>query len=98
MSCTQLTGAQVITMAPNRPVAERVDILVEDDSIAEMADHIDCPPAETVDLSGRIEDLQLFDEIGSGQFGYTAVGEQMFWWKHCSTAGQRVTWPKPRPR
>ena len=52
MSCTQLTGAQVITMAPNRPVAERVDILVEDDSIAEMADHIDCPPAETVDLPG----------------------------------------------
>ena len=87
MSCTQLTVAQVITMAPNRPVAERVDILVEDDSIAEMADHIDCPPAETVDLSGRIEDLQLFDETGSGQFGYTAVGEQVFWWNTARPQG-----------
>jgi hypothetical protein len=23
---------------------------------------------------------------------------QVFWWKHCSIAGPRVTWPKPRPR
>jgi len=87
MNCTQLTGGTGDHHGANRPVAERVDILVEDDSIAEMADHIDCPPAETVDLSGRIEDLQLFDETGSGQFGYTAVGEQVFWWNTARPQG-----------
>jgi 5-methylthioadenosine/S-adenosylhomocysteine deaminase len=58
MGCILLTGARVITMAPNRPDAERVDILVEGDHIAEMAERsdrsLDRPHAETVDMSGRI--------------------------------------------
>ncbi len=54
MSGTLLTGAQVITMAPHRPITERVDILVEGDHIVEMAEQLDRPHAETVDLSGRI--------------------------------------------
>ncbi len=54
MSGTLLTGARVVTMAPYRPVVERVDILVEGDHIAEMAGNLDRPGADTVDLSGRI--------------------------------------------
>ena len=54
MSGTLLTGAQVITMAPHRPITERVDILVEGDHVADVAERLDCPDAESVDLSGRI--------------------------------------------
>jgi 5-methylthioadenosine/S-adenosylhomocysteine deaminase len=51
---TLLRGAQVISMAPNRPDVERIDILIEDDRILEMDDRLDRPDAEIVDLSGRI--------------------------------------------
>lgn len=44
----------MITMSPNRPDAERANILVEDDLIAEIGECRDRPDAETVDLSGRI--------------------------------------------
>lgn len=44
----------MITMSPNRPDAERVDILVEDDRLAGVGEFPDPPDAETVDLSGRI--------------------------------------------
>ena len=27
-----------------------------------------------------------------------AFPRPVFWWRHCSTAGPTVTWPKPRPR
>jgi class 3 adenylate cyclase len=27
-----------------------------------------------------------------------AFQRRVFWWRHCWTAGPRVTWPKPRPR
>jgi 5-methylthioadenosine/S-adenosylhomocysteine deaminase len=54
MSGTLLTGAQVITMAPHRPITERVDILVEGDHVADVAERLDCPDAESVDLSRRI--------------------------------------------
>ena len=27
-----------------------------------------------------------------------ALLRRVFWWRHCSTAGPRVTWPKPKPR
>jgi 5-methylthioadenosine/S-adenosylhomocysteine deaminase len=49
-----LRGARVITMSPNRPDAERVEILVDDDLIAEVGESLDAPDAHTVDLSGRI--------------------------------------------
>jgi 5-methylthioadenosine/S-adenosylhomocysteine deaminase len=49
-----LRGATVITMSPNRPDAERVDILVEDDRLAGIGESLDAPDAQTVDLSGRI--------------------------------------------
>ena len=41
-------------MAPNRPDAEFVDVLVEDDYIAQIGNHLDAHDAEIVDLSGRI--------------------------------------------
>ncbi|OBF86345.1 cytosine deaminase [Mycobacterium sp. 852002-51163_SCH5372311] len=54
MSRTLLRDAQVVTMSPQRPDAERIDILIDGDRIAEMSDRIDRPGAETVDLAGRI--------------------------------------------
>jgi 5-methylthioadenosine/S-adenosylhomocysteine deaminase len=44
----------VITMSPNRPDAERVDILVEDDLIADIGESLAPADAQTVDLSDRI--------------------------------------------
>jgi 5-methylthioadenosine/S-adenosylhomocysteine deaminase len=41
-------------MSPNRPDAERVDILVEDDRLAAIGESLDPSGAKTVDLSGRI--------------------------------------------
>ena len=29
--------------------------------------------------------------------GVGALRRQVFWWRHCSIAGPRVTWSKPRP-
>ncbi|MBT2489657.1 hypothetical protein J7E96_14255 [Streptomyces sp. ISL-96] len=52
MSRTLLRGARVITMAPGRPDAERLDILVEEDRVAETGDHLDVSDAETIDVSG----------------------------------------------
>ncbi|CDO25450.1 hypothetical protein MMAG44476_16065 [Mycolicibacterium mageritense DSM 44476 = CIP 104973] len=49
-----LRGAQVITMAPHRPDTERIDVLVEDDRIAAMGDHLDPIGADVVDLEDRI--------------------------------------------
>ena len=49
-----LQGATVITMSPSRPDAERVDILIEDGRISDIAGPCDRPGAEIVDLSGRI--------------------------------------------
>ncbi|XUL90799.1 hypothetical protein ACQ86D_32685 [Streptomyces galilaeus] len=52
MSRILLRGAQVITMTPDRPDAEHVDILVDGETIA--AETIEAPDAEVVDFSGRI--------------------------------------------
>jgi cytosine/adenosine deaminase-related metal-dependent hydrolase len=41
-------------MSPERPDAERIDILIQDDRIADIGEHLDRHDAETVDLSGRI--------------------------------------------
>ena len=49
-----LREATVITMSPNRPDAERVNILVEDDLIAEIGESLDPHDTQSVDLSGRI--------------------------------------------
>lgn len=54
MKRTLLRDARVITMAPNRPDAERIDVLVEDDHIADIGDDLDVRDAEIIDVSGRI--------------------------------------------
>ena len=48
MSRLLLRGATVITMSPNRPDAERVDVLIEDDRIGDIGEHCDRPDAEIV--------------------------------------------------
>ena len=54
MSRTLLRGAQVITMAPNRPDAERADVLIDGDTIAAVGENLDATGAEIVDVTGRI--------------------------------------------
>ncbi|MFG3290500.1 amidohydrolase family protein [Streptomyces sp. NPDC048179] len=54
MSRTLLRGARVVTMTPDRPDAEHVDILVDGDRIAAVDASIDAPDAEAVDFRGRI--------------------------------------------
>lgn len=54
MSRILLRGAQVITMAPDRPDAEHVDILVDGDRILSVDESIEASGAEVVDFSGRI--------------------------------------------
>ncbi|MGW3993131.1 amidohydrolase family protein [Amycolatopsis sp. NPDC004772] len=54
MNRVLLRGAQVITMAPNRPDAERADVLIEDDTITAVGDGLDATGAEIVDVTGRI--------------------------------------------
>ncbi|AYC36451.1 amidohydrolase family protein [Streptomyces griseorubiginosus] len=49
-----LRGARVITMVPERPDAEHLDILVDGDRIAAVGESIEASDAEVVDLSGRI--------------------------------------------
>lgn len=49
-----LRGAHVVTMAPNRPDTEHIDILIEDDRIAKMGDRLDATGADVVDLTDRI--------------------------------------------
>jgi 5-methylthioadenosine/S-adenosylhomocysteine deaminase len=48
-----LRGAHVVSLAPNRPDTERVDILIEDDRIAAMGQYLD-PTGDVVDLTDRI--------------------------------------------
>ncbi|AUY52049.1 hypothetical protein [Streptomyces sp. CB01881] len=43
MSRTLLRGAQVITMTPDRPDAEHVDILVDGETIAAVGETIEAP-------------------------------------------------------
>ncbi|WLW51049.1 amidohydrolase family protein [Streptomyces sp. YU58] len=54
MSRILLRGAHVITMTPDRPDAEQVDILIDGDTIAAVGETIEAPDAEVVDFSGRI--------------------------------------------
>ncbi|MEV7387896.1 MULTISPECIES: amidohydrolase family protein [unclassified Streptomyces] len=54
MSRILLRGAQVITMTPDRPDAEQVDILVDGDRIAAVHGNVEVVDAEVVDFSGRI--------------------------------------------
>lgn len=54
MSRILLRGAQVITMTPDRPDAEQVDILVDGETIAAVGETIEAPDAEVVDFSGRL--------------------------------------------
>ncbi|OBG28552.1 amidohydrolase family protein [Mycobacterium sp. 852002-51057_SCH5723018] len=75
MSRTLLRGAQVISMAPNRPDDERVDILIDGDRIAEMDARLDTSDAETVDLSGRIVIPGLVNaHLHTWQTGLRSVG------------------------
>ena len=54
MSRTLLRGARVITMAANRPDAERADILIDDDRITAIDERVEASDADVVDLSGRV--------------------------------------------
>ncbi|GLY49898.1 amidohydrolase family protein [Lentzea sp. NBRC 102530] len=49
-----LRGAQVITMAPHRPDAERCDVLIDGDSIVGIGTDLDDTGAEIVDVTDRI--------------------------------------------
>ncbi|MET7694277.1 amidohydrolase family protein [Streptomyces sp. NPDC005483] len=75
MSRTLLRGAQVVTMAPGRPDAERADILVDGDRIAMIGENLDTPEAETVDLTGRVILPGLVNtHLHTWQTGLRAVG------------------------
>jgi 5-methylthioadenosine/S-adenosylhomocysteine deaminase len=49
-----LRGAQVVTLAPNRPDTECIDIRIDGDRIAAMGECLDPTGADVVDLTGRI--------------------------------------------
>ena len=49
-----LRGAQVVTMAPHRPDAERIDILIDGDRIAKTGECLDSEDADVVEVGGRI--------------------------------------------
>jgi 5-methylthioadenosine/S-adenosylhomocysteine deaminase len=49
-----LRGAQVVTLAPNRPDTECIDIRIDGDRVTAMGECLDPPGAEIVDLAGRI--------------------------------------------
>jgi 5-methylthioadenosine/S-adenosylhomocysteine deaminase len=49
-----LRGGQVVTLAPNRPDTECIDIRVDGDRIAAMGEFLDVGGADVVDLTGRI--------------------------------------------
>jgi 5-methylthioadenosine/S-adenosylhomocysteine deaminase len=54
MSRVLLRGAQVITMSPHRPDAERADVLVDGDIVVAVGEGLDDTGAEVVDVTGRI--------------------------------------------
>jgi 5-methylthioadenosine/S-adenosylhomocysteine deaminase len=54
MSRTLLRGARVITMAANRPDAESLDLLIENDRIVAIGEHLNDHSAEVIDYTGRI--------------------------------------------
>jgi 5-methylthioadenosine/S-adenosylhomocysteine deaminase len=54
MTGTLLCGAQVITMAADRPDVERLDILTNDNVITAIGEDLPTTGAEVVDLTGRI--------------------------------------------
>jgi 5-methylthioadenosine/S-adenosylhomocysteine deaminase len=54
MSRTLLRGAQVITMSPNRPDSERVDVLIDGDRITEVGEHLNPAGADIVECASSI--------------------------------------------
>ena len=54
MTRTLLRGARVITMAPGRPDVESVDLLIDDDAIADLGSLVPPLDAEVIDCSDRI--------------------------------------------
>src|SRR5690349_21691856 len=54
MSRTLLRGAQVVSMAPQRPDSERADVLVDGTRIVAIGEDLDPHGAEVVDLGGRV--------------------------------------------
>lgn len=75
MSRILLRGARVITMAPDRPDAERVDILIDGDHIVGLGDRLDAGDAEVVDLAGRIVIPGLVNaHLHTWQAGLRGVG------------------------
>ncbi|MBI2710319.1 MAG: hypothetical protein HYX34_11585 [Actinobacteria bacterium] len=51
---TLLRGARVVTTSAGRPDAERIDVLVDGDRIAEIDADLDHAGADIVDLPGRV--------------------------------------------
>lgn len=54
MNRVLLQGARVITMAPGRPDVEELDVLIEDDKIAQIGLGLGADGADVVDFAGRI--------------------------------------------
>jgi 5-methylthioadenosine/S-adenosylhomocysteine deaminase len=54
MNRVLLRGARVITMAPDRPDAERADVLIEGGTIAAIGEGLAATDAEIVDVTDRI--------------------------------------------
>lgn len=54
MTRVLLSGAQVVSLAPNRPDTECTDVLIENGRIAAMGGHLDPTGAEVIDLTDRI--------------------------------------------
>ncbi|WP_369264110.1 amidohydrolase family protein [Streptomyces sp. R35] len=75
MSRTLLRGARVITLAPGHPDAEHIDILVDNDRIADMGCGLDAPDADSIDFSGRIVMPGLVNaHLHTWQTGLRCVG------------------------
>ena len=57
---TVLRGAQVITMSPERPDAEQIDILIDGDRIADMGELLDRPAMPALTTRGLCATAPLF--------------------------------------
>lgn len=70
-----LRGARVITMAPDRPDFETVDVVIEDDVIAEICHDAPVRNGHAVDLPGRIVVPGLVNaHLHTWQTGLRSVG------------------------
>jgi cytosine/adenosine deaminase-related metal-dependent hydrolase len=77
MSRLLLRGARVITMAANRPDAESLDILIENDRIVAIGECLIDHSAEMIDYAGRIIMPGLVNtQLHSWQAGLRCIGAE----------------------